>query len=266
MHTERMTISVLFLHGYRGTLPAAQVAAAFERAGLAARVEAPIAPSGADRVDEFNPVGLPSWFRYLTDDWEIVPQPEDTINHLDADACLHEPVLNGPSGAESLWEAMDRLVAESGPTSVMLAGESQGGIMAALAAMEWNRRNPTAHLGHLGLVRTAPIRDTWRPRPPRWWTDPPSRWTTSPLRQHSLISIVLAERDQQFTPEHSIAALGPLLRANPLRFPELGTLFHSPDGNSDLRIVMGADHSSHQDRVLATLAESAAALRRSRGL
>mgnify|MGYP000275836150 CR=1 FL=1 len=252
---------VIFLHGYTTpTEPSrANLTRAFASVGLTAELITPQAPSGALRNDPFNPTGQPSWFRYSTDHSATIPQRLDDANLSDVYQVMYSPWTANGSEQMSLWDVLTVAAAHDGAARVALVGESQGGVMAALIGIEWNRQHPTNQLGWLGLVRTAPDRHTWQPRPRNrdetFSFDP--EWSTVPASYTTRISVVLGAEDLTYRTSTSLAALGPLLANNRIHTPGIG-IYHSPSGNVDLRILTDVTHDSQEQRVFQTLAQSIA--------
>lgn len=239
---------VLFLHGYcsPGDPTVSEIESAAIRAGVHVHVFAPTAPTGPDRVDPYNPRGLPSWFRYSTDLTASVPQQPDDPHGPD----VHE-VLYGTHGLLAYTEA---LVDEFGAGAVAIVGESQGGVMAAFLAMAWTQSHPETPLGGLGLVRTAPHPWTWCdlaevshgvPWPTGEGRNPPSLNTT--------IAVVLGQDDQVFRPYASLYALGPLLENNPAVAPSQTGAEGGSLGNCFVRVLAEVDHVNQPQEVFATL-------------
>lgn len=251
--------SMLFLHGYTspGEPSHATLTQALSNAGVTADVYTPLAPAGDTRRDPFNPDGASSWFRYATDNSALVPQGVDYAELSDVYDVMYSPWVSHDASHASLWDQLTMLVDRDGAESVALVGESQGGVMAALLGMEWNRQHPENQLGWLGLVRTAPDPHTWQPRPAnqqRTFTFDP-QWDHVPPRYQTNFCVVLGADDPTYRTYTSIAALGPLLINNPVCNPEIA-IHYDIDGNVDLRILPGVTHDSHEAEVFAALATS----------
>ena len=252
---------VIFLHGY--TTPAEPSRDTLQRAFASVAIHpeliTPQAPSGDSRRDPFNPEGAPSWFRYSTDHGAAVPQRLDDADLTDVYEVMYSSWPDSDVEQQSLWELLTTASSHDGASSVALVGESQGGVMAALLGIEWNRQHPSDQLGWLGLVRTAPDRHTWQPRPEnsdRTFTFA-STWSLLPPRYVTRFSVILGADDVTYRTSTSIAALGPLLVNNPIRTPGIG-IHQSARGNVDLRIIPDVTHDSHEQLVFNTLAESIA--------
>jgi hypothetical protein len=257
--TEHPT-HVLFLHGY--TTPVEPTRETLTRAlrsvDLAAELHTPLAPDGDVRRDPFNPAGDSSWFRYATDRSDCVPQGIDYANLSDVHDVMYSSWESHGLVHQSLWDQLT-LIADNGAKTVALIGESQGGVMAALLGIEWNRQNPHNQLGWIGLVRTAPDPHTWQPRAADesgtfTFHDP---WNVLPPRYETRFCVVLGADDTTYRTYTSIGALGPLLINNQISNRGIG-IHHAPDGNVDLHILPGVTHDSHEDSVFATVAASLA--------
>jgi hypothetical protein len=252
---------IVFLHGYTTpTEPSRDtLTRAFASAGLNPELISPQAPSGESRRDPFNPKGEPSWFRYSTDHSVNIPQQLDDADLTDVYEVMYSSWEVEKGHQLSLWELLTQACDSHGASEVALIGESQGGVMAALLGIEWNRQHPTSQLGWLGLVRTAPDRHTWQPRPRNsdetFTFD--SSWTTAPPSYTTRVSVVLGAEDLTYRASTSLAALGPLLISNRIHTPGLG-FYHSPSGNVDLRVLPNVTHDSDEDLVFETLAHSMA--------
>ena len=252
---------IIFLHGYTTpTEPSREtLGRAFASVGLTPELHTPQAPSGHSRQDPFNPTGEPSWFRYWTDHSVTIPQQLDDADLGDVHKVMYSPWKVGASEQASLWNLLTDTSGDSDASRVALLGESQGGVMAALLAMEWNRQHPMNQLGWLGLVRTAPDRHTWQPRPrnsDQTFTFDPS-WNTAPPSYTTRVSVVLGAEDLTYRTSTSLAALGSLLINNRIHTPGIG-FYHSPSGNVDLRILPQVTHDSHEQLVFDNLAASMA--------
>lgn len=228
----------VFLHGYTTPYPGVGVwDRLFAAAGSApVQVHAPVALGGVSRRDPFNATGRPSWFRYSTDHSQLVPPQFDRPDFADVAQSLHG---RGTKAGESLWQVLERAVDAAGSAGrVALAGESQGGVMAAFLGIEWNRVNPDAQLGALGFIRTALDPQTWQPRPPGVpVVDDPTQ-AVRPPRYDTQFQVVLGSDDLTFRPWFSLASLGPLLDSNPVG-----------GGNADLVVLDGVGHADHDRAV-----------------
>ena len=258
---SRQPRCIVFLHGYTTPHEPSRetLSQAFTAAGLAVELHTPTAPSGDLRVDPFNPDGAPSWFRYATDLSSTIPQQLDAANLSDVHDVMYAPWTVDVDEQVSLWSLLTSVCALHSASNVALVGESQGGVMAALLGIEWNRQNPRDQLGWIGLVRTAPDTHTWQPRPRAsvgtWELDP--MWSSVPPRYATHFSIILGAEDLTYRVSTSVGALGPLLINNPIRTDGIG-LYHAVDGNVDLRILPEVTHDSHEREVWETLANSLA--------
>lgn len=231
----------VFLHGYTTPFPGVGIwKRLFAAAGAPdVEVHAPTAPGGVGRRDPFNPTGRPSWFRYSTDLSRLVPPRFDRPDFGDVAECMYE--RNGTKAGGSLWEVLERAVsAAGGAAHVTLAGESQGGTMAALVGFEWNRVNPRQQLGTIGLIRTAVDPQTWQPRPQGSPVVDDPLWAVPPPRYRTRFHVVLGDDDATFRPWFSLASLGPLLDANPL------------GENVEVTVLPGVGHADHDRLVYRT--------------
>ena len=253
--------SVLFLHGYTSPSEPSRdtLTQALDNAGVIADVHTPLAPEGDTRRDPFNPDGAASWFRYTTDRSALVPQGVDYADLADVYAVMYSPWVSHGLSHAPLWDQLATLVDRDGADCVALVGESQGGVMAALLGIEWNRQHPDNQLGWLGLVRTAPDPHTWQPRPPheqRTFTFDP-QWDQPPPRFNTHFCVVLGADDPTYRTYTSIAALGPLLINNPVCNPEI-QIHYNVNGNVDLHVLPHVTHDSNEADVFAALAASLA--------
>jgi len=257
--TGRTPTHVVFLHGYTspGEPSRQALSRAFNSAGITAELHTPIAPSGSTRIDPFNPSGASSWFRYATDLSNVVPQGIDYANLQDVHEVMYSPWTVDGSEQSSLWDLMTSLAGTENGKQVALVGESQGGVMAALLGIEWNRQFPTNQLGWLALVRTAPDPHTWQPRPMNndATFDFDLHWEQTPPRYETRFCVVLGADDPTYRTYTSIGAIGPLLINNTVVNTDI-RIHHSNDGNVDLRILPRVTHDSHEDEVFAAVAQS----------
>lgn len=155
---------VLFLHGYRSPgFPCAQELRSFLDS-IGADLWYATAPPG--RVDPFNEEGEPSWFRYETDHTTSLPTAFDRPNMIDVTENLTQPVVvvDGPGAPRGKQSLMAILAARN--RRVLLCGESQGAVMAALLASEHARRCRDRPLAGVFLLRGAPDPYTWLPKWP----------------------------------------------------------------------------------------------------
>jgi hypothetical protein len=244
---------VVFLHGYTtpDDPPAETLLLALNRAGISPALHMVKAPEGDDRRDPFNPEGAASWFRYSTDLSQQVPQVLDLADLDDVRAVLTGGWTSHDRDWPGLWNVIAELAGRSSAPDIALVGESQGGVMATLVAMEWNRSNPDNQLGWLGLVRTAPDPRSWQPL--SQLADPPSEPGVYPPRFETRFAVVLGEDDLTYRTYTSLAALGPLLVNNPIAEPGIG-VYSRPHGNVQLAVLPGVTHDSHRQLVFDTLA------------
>lgn len=234
----------VFLHGYTTPYPGAGLwKRLFEAEGAGEiEVHTPVAPSGVVRRDPFNPKGRPSWFRYATDHSALVPPRFDRPNFDDVLHGMYD--ARGTKSDGSLWGVIERAVTAAGSADrVVLAGESQGGTMAALLGFEWNRVHPREQLGALGLIRTAVDPHTWQPRPPGQPIVDDAEWNISPAPSSTIVHLVLGEADRTFRPWFSIASLGPLLDAR------------ASNGGVSVEVIPGVGHADHDRLVYRTYAQ-----------
>jgi hypothetical protein len=261
MAGRRRVPQFIFLHGYTTPYPAAKIwDALFAQSGRSeVQVHTPVAPNGRSRRDPFNPKGRPSWFRYSTDHSALVPQRADRPDLGDVAHGMYDS--GGTKAGPPLWDLLSSAVrAAGGAADVALAGESQGGVMAAFLGFEWNRRHPDDQLGALGLIRTAVDPQTWQPRPPSRqnlsfddaWAgvgvvDDPE-WTGVPPRYRTMFHVVLGADDVTFRTYLSMYSLGPLLQRNPLR--------DGTDGNVEITVLPGVGHADHDRQVYRTYLKS----------
>jgi len=240
--------TVVFLHGYctPGAPSDRELEHAAIRAGVQVTVISPVAPSGPERVDPFNPTGQPSWFRYSTDLTATVPQRPDDPHATD----VHD-MLYAQGGLVSL---LQDVVAERGSDSVIVVGESQGGVMAGFLALAWAHLHPDSALRAIGLVRTAVHPWTWQDLsqvgPGRSW---PTGEGAIPPPMTSRIAIVLGENDAVFRPYASLYAVGPLLETNPAMPPGLIGMPTAASGRVRVRVLPGVDHDGATEQVFTTL-------------
>ena len=251
---------VLFLHGYTTPVEPTRetLTKALHSAGINAELHTPLAPEGDARRDPFNPAGDSSWFRYATDRSDCVPQGIDHANLPDVHHVMYSSWEAHGLVHLPLWDQLSSM-ADDGAKHVALIGESQGGVMAALLGIEWNRQNPHNQLGWIGLVRTAPDPHTWQPRAASesgTFTNH-ERWTQVPPRYETRFCVVLGADDQTYRTYTSIGALGPLLINNHISNSGIG-VHNSANGNVDLHILPGVTHDSHEDHVFAAVAASLA--------
>jgi pimeloyl-ACP methyl ester carboxylesterase len=257
---RRQLRALLFLHGYTSpNVPSREtLARALRSAGVDAELHTPLAPEGEHRRDPFNPSGESSWFRYATDRSNLVPQGIDYANLADVHHVMYSPWESHGSVELALWDQLC-VLAEHGADHVALVGESQGGVMAALLGIEWNRQHPQNQLGWIGLVRTAPDPHTWQPRPMNdsatfTFND---EWAQVPPRYATQFCVVLGADDETYRTYTSLAALGPLLINNQISNSGIG-IHQSAEGNVNLRILPGVTHDSHEDDVFSALAAALA--------
>ena len=258
-----MTISrpthVVFLHGYTSPVEPSRetLIQALHAAGINAELHTPIAPDGAARIDPFNPEGAASWFRYSTDLSALVPQGIDYANLQDVHDVMYSPWVSAGMEQPALWELLTSIAGGDAANNVALVGESQGGVMAALLGIEWNRQFPNNQLGWIGLVRTAPDPHTWQPRPMNELKtfNFDANWDVIPPRYETRFCVVLGGDDPTYRTYTSIGAIGPLLVNNPVASSDI-QLHHASNGNVDLHILAGVTHDSHEDQVFAALAQS----------
>jgi hypothetical protein len=151
---------VLFLHGYMSPRsPGPEVlTGVLEPMGV--DLWYATAPHGL--VDDFNDYGEASWFKYSSDNTAALPIAFDRPNMPDVDAVLHEDLVDiqgpgAPPAPTSLLTAVK--LANSGNWSVLLCGESQGGLMAALLAAACEKKK--LRLGGVFMLRSAPDPFTW---------------------------------------------------------------------------------------------------------
>lgn len=236
----------MFLHGYTTAWPASptwlMLLAAEHRPSI--EVTTPVAPSGVSRRDAFNPRGKPSWFRYSTDLSGAQPQQFDRPDEAD----LAQVVFgtgDAPRGG-SLWSVLERAVeAAGGADGVALAGESQGGVVAAYLGVRWNRLHPTDQLGALSLIRTAVDPVTWATATELNGVAPP-RFVTR-------IHVVLGAADTVFHPAFSLHSLVPMLHNNRVRTGDVPAPYRHPDGNVTVEVLDGVGHADHNRQVYRTV-------------
>ncbi|MFM7686801.1 MAG: hypothetical protein ACKPDI_12880 [Actinomycetota bacterium] len=221
---------LIFLHGYTTAWPKAPVwNRLLGEVGLAhVGVTVPVAPKGSGRRDPFNPRGLPSWFRYGTDHGSLLPQEFDAPHAAD--------LVDAVADTGALWRLMRQAVrAAGGAHRVALAGESQGGVVAAVLAMRWNAAHPDDQLGAVGLLRTAAD---------------PSTWVAGvPPRMRTRFHVVLGAADTTFRPTFSLHSLEPLLRANPATVDEVPSAYRHASGNVHVEVLPDVGHGDSNRRV-----------------